>query len=294
MNKKVIRATITLVGDTFDETGSNVLIYEGLRTSVVMRFGGGAIMPSAEVTAYGLSLSAMHKLMRIRWQDLNSMLNRIRIEAGEQGQPLTHVFEGNITFAYIDTSNAPEIALRISSMAGILESYKPTPQRSFPGVTPVVEALESITTGMGYIFENSGVPDTITMQDVTLGSTDMNKIRRLCDDYGIFPYIEHGLIAITPIGGERAFRIPVLTPKTGLLGYPVPTQRGIEVRCLWDPMIRFGGVIRIADSIMETTNGDWRVFGVTTTLESEIPGGAWFMDIQATYRDPRYVAVATS
>ncbi len=292
MNKKVIRATITLVGDTFDESGSNVLIYEGLRTSVVMRFGGGAIMPSAEVTAYGLSLSAMHKLMRIRWQDLNSMLNRIRIEAGEQGQPLTHVFEGNITFAYIDTSNAPEIALRISSMAGILEAYRPASQLAFPGETPVVRAISDICERMGYIFENNGVPESLTMQNVTMGDTDMNKIRKLCRDYQIDLYVEYGLIAIAPRGAPRALRIPVLTPKTGLLGYPVPTIQGVDVRCLWDPMVRFGGIIRIADSLMETTNGDWRAFGVTTTLESEIPGGAWFMDIQATFRDASNVAIS--
>jgi len=100
------------------------------------------------------------------------------------------------------------------------------------------------------------------------------------------------LIAIAPQGEPRALRIPVLTPKTGLLGYPVPTIQGVDVRCLWDPMIRFGGIIRIADSIMETTNGDWRAFGVTTTLESEIPGGAWFMDIQATFRDASNVAIS--
>ena len=292
MNKKVIRATITLVGDTFDESGSNVLIYEGLRTSVVMRFGGGAIMPSAEVTAYGLSLSAMHKLMRIRWQDLNSMLNRIRIEAGEQGQPLTHVFEGNITFAYIDTSNAPEIALRISSMAGILEAYRPASQLAFPGETPVVRAIADICERMGYIFENNGVPESLTMQNVTMGDTDMNKIRKLCRDYEIDLYVEYGLIAIAPRGAPRTLRIPLLTPKTGLLGYPVPTIQGVDVRCLWDPMIRFGGIIRIADSLMETTNGDWRAFGVTTTLESEIPGGAWFMDIQATFRGANDAAIS--
>lgn len=292
MNKKVIRATITLVGDTFEESGTNVLTAEGLRVSTVVRFGGGAIMPSAEVTIYGLSLSTMHKLMRIRWQDLNSMLNRIRIEAGEQGQPLIQVFEGNITFAYIDTSNAPEIALRISSMAGILEAYRPASQLAFPGETPVVQAIADICERMGYIFENNGVPESLTMQNVTMGDTDMNKIRKLCTAYEIDLYVEYGLIAIAPRGAPRTLRIPVLTPKTGLLGYPVPTIQGVDVRCLWDPMIRFGGIIRIADSIMETTNGDWRAFGVTTTLESEIPGGAWFMDIQATFRDASNVAIS--
>lgn len=291
MDKKVIRATITLVGDEFDDSGNNILIAEGLRTSAVVRFGGGAVMPSAEITAYGLSLSAMHKLMRVRWQDMNSMLNRIRIEAGVRGD-LKYLFEGNITFAYIDTSNAPEIGLKISCIVGILDAYRPAPSISFAGSTSVVAAIKTITDGMGYIFENNGVPDDLMMDDVTLVSTDINKIRKLCHDYEIDIYVEHGLIAIAPQGGARDLTIPVITPKTGLIGYPTPTMQGVEFRCLWDPMIRFGGIVRIADSLMETTNGDWRAFGVTAHLETELNGGNWFMDIQAAHRGANNVAIS--
>jgi hypothetical protein len=69
-------------------------------------------------------------------------------------------------------------------------------------------------------------------------------------------------------------------------------MQGVDARCLYSPAIRFGGVIRIADSIMATCNGDWRVFGVTLNLESEVPGGNWFMDIRATHNEPNNVAIS--
>lgn len=292
MRKKVLRTTITLAGDEFDTTGSNVLIADKLRTSAVIRFGGGAVMPSADITIWGLNLDAMHKLMRIRWQDINSMMNRVKLEAGEAGEKLINVFEGNITFAYIDTSNAPEISLKIQSMMGVLETYKPANPISWQGEKSVVEAIQEIADRMGYILQNDGVPEDLVMHDVTLGETDLNKIRKLCKDYEIDLYVEHGLIAITPQGAPRKLAIPVLTPETGLIGYPVPTIQGIDVKCLWNPQVRFGGIIRVENSIMETTNGDWRAFGVTAHLESELNGGNWFMEIQASHREASNVAIS--
>lgn len=292
MNKKIIRSTITLVGDEFDTSGNNVLVAEGLRTSLVARFGGGSIMPSAEITIYGLNLDAMHKLMRIRWQDINSMMNQIRIDAGEKGEPLVNVFEGNITFAYIDTSNSPEISLKISCMTGVLEAYRPATPISWQGEKSVVEAIREICGRMGYILENNGVPDDLVMEDVSLNETDLNKIRKLCKDYQIDLYIEQGLIAITPQGAPRQITIPILSSKTGMIGYPVPTVQGVDVKCFWTPLIRFGGIIRIQDSLMKTTNGDWRIFGVSAHLESEMNGGNWFMEIQATHREANNAAIS--
>ncbi len=291
MKKKVIRTIITLVSDTF-ENGSNVLTAEGLRTSAVVRFGGGAIMPQADVVIYGLNMPAMHKLMRIRWQDMRSMMNTIRVEAGDQGEDLNLVFQGNITFANIDTSNAPEIGLRISCMAGVLEAYRPSSPISFDGGKSVVAAIQEIADRMGYSFENSGVPDSLMMENVMLTETDMNKIRRLCRAYQIDLYIEYGTIAIAPQGEARSLKIPVLTPNSGMIGYPVSTIQGVDVRCLWSPEIKFGGIIRIRDSLMQTANGDWRAFGVTTHLESELPGGNWFSDIQASHRGANDVAIS--
>src|SRR5690606_32058397 len=119
MDKKAIRTTITLVNDRFDDD-TNQIVAEGLRTICNIQFGGGAIMPYAEIIIYGLRLDVMHKLMRVRWQDINSMLNTIRVEA--EG---AIVYEGNITFAYIDTSNAPNVSLRIRSITAIYESLSP-------------------------------------------------------------------------------------------------------------------------------------------------------------------------
>lgn len=291
MRRKVIRTTITLVGDEFAD-GSNRIVADGLRTLCTIQFGGGAVMPHADIAIYGLNMDAMLKLTRVRWRDIRSLQNTILIEAGEDGSELSTVYEGNITFGYVDMSNAPDVAFRIRSTTAALNLYTPSTPSSFPGEVSVVEAIRLLATGMGYSFENNGVPESLTMTDVTMVDTDINKIRSLCKSYQIDLYIEHRTIAISPQGAPRQMRIPNLRPGSGLIGYPVPTMQGVDVKCLYDPMIRFGGVVRIADSIITTCNGDWRVFGATITLESELPGGSWFMDLKATHNEPNNAAIS--
>lgn len=290
MNKKIIRTTITLVGDTF--AAGNPLVTEDLRTLCTINYGGGSIVPHAEISIYGLNMEAMLKLTRIRWRDIKSMLNTIKIEAGDQGSELTTVFEGNITFGYVDMSNAPDVAFRITSSTAALNIYQPASPITFKGQIPVIQALQELCGKIGCELENNGVPESLTMTDVTLTDTDLNKIRALCKRYQIDLYIEQKRISIAPQGAPRNTRIATLRPGSGLIGYPIPTMQGIDVRCLFNPGITFGGLIRVADSIIESCNGDWRVFGVTLSLESEMPGGNWFMDLRATFNEPNNAAIS--
>lgn len=291
MHKKVIRTTITLIGDEF-EGGANQIVAEGLRTLCIIQFGGGSVVPHAEITIYGLNMAAMLKLTRIRWQDIRSMMNVVKIEALDQDGVMVNVFEGNITFGYIDMSNAPDVAFKIRSTTAAMDIYRPAVPVTYPGEKPVVEAIEELAKGLGYMFENNGVSESITMTDATLVDTDLNKIRSLARRYQIDLYIEQNIIAIAPQGVPRNISVLTVTPQNGLIGYPAPTMQGVEFKCLYTPRIRFGGIVRLAGSLIETCNGEWRVFGVTINIESEMPGGNWFMTVQATHNEPNNAAIS--
>lgn len=290
MNKKILRTTLTLSGDSFAK--GNPLVISGLRTLLSVNFGGGAILPTAEITIYGLNMADMLKLTRIRWRDIKSLTNLVSVEAGEQGGELSQVFEGNITLATVDMSNAPDVGLKISATAAALNTYQASSPVTFKGEVSVVSAIEEICGAMGCTLENNGVPESLMMTDVTLVDTNMNKIRALCKRYQIDLYVEQKRIIIAPQGSPRAVRIATVRPDGGLIGYPVPSMQGVEFRCLYSPLIQFGGIVRVAGSIIESCNGDWRVFGVTLSLESEMPGGSWFMDVRATFNEANNAAIS--
>ncbi|MGF5977428.1 hypothetical protein ACQE9Z_28340, partial [Klebsiella pneumoniae] len=116
MKKKVIKITLTLQDgvQTFTAEGDNRLSSTGLAISTNITYGNGAISPTAQITVYGLPLATMIKLMRIQWNTMQAILNMVKIEVGEQGQPLKVAYEGNITFATINMDGAPNVALVIT------------------------------------------------------------------------------------------------------------------------------------------------------------------------------------
>lgn len=293
MNRKKIRVTITLNGNNQNgeqkvfESEYNQVSSSELRISATIVSGNGALSPTAKIQVYGLSMSKMLALFRVQWNTLDSMLNEIQVEAGEEGKPFELVYKGNITTATINMDAAPDPFLDIDSVVGLVEQFKPAEPLAIVNEVDVAEVVRIITeTRMEYIFENNGVTHIIPDGFMSEGA-NLETIRQLAHDYEFDLYIEHKLIAICPKGQKREIPIPRVTPTGGLEGYPTPDIKGITFKSFYNPMIRFGGNVEVADSIIDVCNGVWRVYGLKTVLESGVPNGRWSMEVDATWAESK-------
>jgi len=92
--------------------------------------------------------------------------------------------------------------------------------------------------------------------------------------------IEVGTLYIWPRGQARGQQVPLLSPRTGLIGYPTYTATGIVGLCRYNPNVGFGGKIKVESSLTPAC-GEWVITKLSHTLESEIPGGLWQTQFQA-------------
>ena len=295
MNRKVIRVTIRINGQDqicTSENEYNQLQSTGLRVSCNIINGNGAVSPTANIQIYGLALDKMLKLMRIQWNTMGAVQNTILIEAGEEGSELFKVYSGNITFAKIDMANAPNVSLNIESQSAIVDSLLPVQSKIFEANTDAAAMIEGICKDMGYRFENNGASKIIA-DGGTYNGTRINMIKSIADAADFDLYIEQNNIAICPKGGPRKIPVPIISPKTGLVGYPIPDVRGVSFKAFYDPLIRFGGLVEIRDSVLgDTVNAKWRIFGTTVTIEANTDGGAWFIECNASPAGENNVAIA--
>ena len=95
--------------------------------------------------------------------------------------------------------------------------------------------------------------------------------------------IDNGVLFIAPRGAPRKGEVivPVVSPLTGMKGYPVFDKKGLRVECLYNSTIRLGGVIKV-ESEMPNASGLWRVNGLDHHLEAEHPGGAWLSKLKVS------------
>lgn len=293
MRKKIIRVTLTLQDENvfFTAQGDNRLSSTGLAISTAITYGNGAISPTAQITIYGLPISTMNKLFRVQWNTMQSILNMVKIEVGEQGGQLSVAYEGNITFATTNMDASPTPSLVITSQMAVVEKMKATLPFTIPKDTPtdVADIIAFLAKDSGYQFENHGVTHILT--DTSLNGSNIDKIEKLAQMCNFDLYIEQRLIVICPKGADRPLKIPILSPDSGLIGYPSLDQRGLSFNCEYNNLVRFGGVTRIKDSLITVANADWRVYGLVANLESNIPQGKWEMNVNATWRDSKDAAV---
>lgn len=269
----------------------NRISSKGLAVSAAVTYGNGAITPTAQVTVYGLPIETMNKFFRVQWNTMSAILNKIKVEVGEQGGELTSIYEGNITFATVNMDAAPDVSLVITSQMAIVEKMTVTPPFMLAKgeSADVADIARYLATDSGYEFVNNGVTHIVT--DLTLNGSNIEKIERLATMCDFDLYIEQKTITICKKGEAREIKIPVISPTTGLIGYPSPDIRGISFSCLYDPIVRFGGIVTLKDSLIEIANADWRIYGLVSVLEANIPQGKWQHNVNATWRNSKDAAV---
>ena len=292
---KVIKVTLKLNGKDSvfsSETKANKASSDGLRVQVVLSYGAGNITPTAQISIYGLTIATMTPLMRIQWNTMQAILNTIQIEVGDKSDKvLSLAYEGNITFAKIDTSNAPTMCLQIESQMAIVEALTPRQPNTYTKGQDGAMVIQQLARSIGYQFSNNQASHILT-SDVTMEGSYLSRIQLLATNCDFDLYVEQKSITICQRGFARTVKIPVITPTTGLIGYPSPDIRGITFRCMYSPLVQFGGIVRIADSLIPTCNGDWRIYGVRAVLETNVGSGRWEMEVSAVPREVKDVAIA--
>jgi hypothetical protein len=276
--KKRIDVTITLGTGEFGDTGSNEVTLTGLRVQSLITVPGGDAMAAAQVRIYGVSLSMVNQLTTIG--PINTAIrarNSMLLAAGDENG-MQVVYAGTIGDAWGEYQGAPETPLNIIGYAGLIDAIKPVGALSFVGATDVASIMQQLAETMGLAFENNGVQ--VQLANPYFPGTALMQVRSCARAAGISYLIDRGTLSIWPRGAARSGDVPVISPATGMVGYPRFVSNGLQVSTEFNPAIKVGGNVQVQSSL-PVACGIWTVTNLTHALESETPNGAWFSEFGA-------------
>lgn len=278
-----IDLTFKLATGVFDgSNGSDTVKMTGLRVQCEIDAPGGAQLMEARLRIFGMSQAIMNRLTVLAWQYLGVMgfmKNTVTIEVGTQDSDMAVIFQGDITNAMADYQGAPEVAFLVQATSGFVDKMAPAPSSSFPGPAPVDFIMGTLAKRIGATLENNGV--TAVLTDMYLSGTNMAQIQTVAKAASIDYYYQPPVLAICPKGIPRTGTAPLVSPDTGLVGWPTLDIAGIQFSTLYNPSIIHGVRIRLETSVTPAA-GDWYVYSLSHRLESETPDGAWFSHVMAT------------
>lgn len=278
--KKIIELRITLGKGSF-AGGGNTKIISGLGVEANVEKPGLPDKNKARVKIYNMKLEDIEQLTTLAFRPLQARRNTLTILAGDKEKGLTQVFAGEITSAYGDFNSAPDIAFVAEAMSGYYGALTPASPTTIKGATPLAGIMDSLAQGMGYTFKNEGV--TASLRNPVLNGSPMQQAEAAAKQAGINLVLDDNVMTILPANAASSGNAVLLNKTTGMIGYPTFNSDGIVVKSLFNPALRFNGLIKV-ESIVPKASGVWRVVKLVHKLEAFVTkDGAWFSEIEAAY-----------
>jgi hypothetical protein len=275
--KRRLDLTITLGDGEFGDTVGDTVTLTGLRMTADAVKPGGESMGTLQLRVYGLSQSMMNRLTVIGQIGRMKPSNTVLLAAGDDIGGMRSVFYGTIFNAWADYSSAPGAVFNIFANAGMDLALKPVGATSYQGAADAAVMLADFAKEGGLAFENNGV--SVPLSNAYFPGTTLSKIRACARAADINYFIDLGTLAIWPKGSARKGEKILISPETGLIGYPALSSAGMTIQTIFNPVIRIGDDIRVESSI-EMARGEFNVIDFSHSLASELSGGPWFTTIQ--------------
>lgn len=279
--RKKIDLTITLGTGQFGDGKGDSVTLSGLRMTADLINAGGETMGAAQVRVYGMSSSMMNKLTVIGYtQAAIRSQNTIQIAAGDDESGMKTIFIGTIYDAWADYNSAPEVAFNILGNAGLDALVKPVGAISFKGETDVAGIMQGLASKMGLTLENGGV--NVKLSNPYFPGTALAQMRACARAANINATVDCGILKIWSKNGALPGPMPLISPDTGMVGYPTLNSSGMSIKTLFLPDLRPGREVEVQSSIPMAC-GIWRLGPISHSLSSEIPGGPWFTTFQCAH-----------
>lgn len=200
----------------------------------------------------------VHNLSQETLLRIQGEYSRVVLQAGYQHSAYGVIFDGTIRQFRIGKENATTSFLDILAADGDLAYNFSIVNKSLKaGSTPQqrIEALIDAMTPNGVTKGEVLIPGTggILPRGKVLFGLAKGALRAQTANVGATWNIQAGRVNVTPLDEYRPGEAVVLTSATGLIGIPEQTQQGVYARCLINPRLNVGGLVKIDNrSINET------------------------------------------
>jgi hypothetical protein len=231
----------------------------------------------AAIEIWGMRMEDMNALT-VAWSAPDGVIieNSLVIEVGDKNSlgQTSELFRGAMFAGQPNYASAPEVTFAAQAMGGYMQAITSFPDTSWNGSVSILQIVKKLLDGTYFTVVDGGVTATLTNPKLT--GSRWQQIETACESTNTDWYVQ-GKNVILCKQNLPLSEIPsiILSPNTGLIGYPVIDRAGLMVKSLFDPALACGSAIEIRNSIVPYANGKWFPQKVDHMLEANLPNGKW-------------------
>lgn len=210
----------------------------------------------------GRAIIRIYNLKPESEKQIQKEFTKVTLSAGysDPGAPYGVIFTGNAIEVHRGRENPVDTYLDILAADGDQAyNYAVVSKTLAPGSTfkdqlkAIEEVLKPHGVTLGYIPD---LGDAKMVRARVMHGMARDYLRTIARSTNTSWHIDQGKVNFIPNGGVKPGEAVVLNSQTGLIGRPVQTMNGILARCLLNPTIRIGGLVKIDQSSVNEFMGD--------------------------------------
>jgi len=278
--RRIINLRFLLDSGSFNAKGDDLVDITGLRVSANVTKAGTASNADCELRIWGMPLSLMNRLTVLNKLAFGEQVNNtVIVSAGDEDKGVSVLFQGTIQEAWVEAKQAPDVMFYVRATSGMYKALKPIPPTSYRGGVDGAVALSGLAQQIGLQFTNHGVTGKI--RNPYWPGAAKQQLDKMCQALHCIAFVDDvtHVLHVWPKGQARQDPAILLSPATGLVGYPSYTQNGIAVRSLYNPNLSFGRTVKIESDLLPAC-GEKVIIAISHNLDANMPGGGWFSEVQ--------------
>jgi hypothetical protein len=202
--------------------------------------------------------SRVENLSRDMENAVQEQFNRVVLQVGYENAPFGVIFTGNIVQFRKGRMDPKTTFLEIlAADSHVAYAYATVNQSIIGGSTPqqrldvVVESLKKAGVEVGEM----RLPNTggILPRGKVLFGLSRARMHQIAADRSANWNVLKGRLNIIPLEGYLQTEVVELTSASGLIGRAEQTENGVTARCLINPQIQVGGLVRINNASVNQT-----------------------------------------
>nr|WP_314265588.1 hypothetical protein [uncultured Moellerella sp.] len=235
------------------EVNGRMQWYEGMKISASGSKYANPLQNDCEVRIDGLNTDTRNMLLtETSLYSKSKTPHRLIVEAGRVSTGVFRIFVGDIVSAKI--SSPPDVTLTLKAATNNANA-RDIVSSSGGAMSKMSEIAAKVAQDCGVRLDFQATDKNIANW-YFCGPT-LKQIERLQDAAQVKVFIDDDVLYVKDQNRALSNKIRILTQKTGMVGLPEGTDKGVDVKYLIDGESSLGGMLRLTSQFNPTLNGDY-------------------------------------
>lgn len=185
----------------------------------------------------------------------NRKRKRLLVEAGRESIGMTLVFEGEIVSS--TPSQPPDIGLVVRAQTGGFQKTKVVARSG-----RAQQSLQSLAAVVASDIECSldFQADDKQIANYAFSGSALRQVDALQQAGDVDAYVDNKVLVVKPKGTPLRGRVRIVNQRSGMIGIPEVTERGVRVTMLLDNETVLGGALEITSDLNPSVDGAYTIY----------------------------------